>query len=67
MYVPGCTPRPEALLEGIVLLQQRIKNEDMAAKWRNEEFTTLQKTAALAQAKSAPAPEPIVVGGGPIE
>jgi NADH-quinone oxidoreductase subunit B len=35
IYVPGCPPRPEALLEGIVLLQQRIKNEDMAAKWRS--------------------------------
>ena len=61
IYVPGCPPRPEALLEGIVLLQQRIKNEDMAAKWRGEEYTSLQKTAALEAA------EPIVVGGGPIE
>jgi hypothetical protein len=24
------------LLEGIVLLQQRIKNEDMGARWRGE-------------------------------
>ena len=36
IYVPGCPPRPEALLEGIVLLQQKIRNEDMAAKWRSE-------------------------------
>ena len=41
------------------------KNEDMGAKWRNEEYTSLQATAA-AEAEAAQG-EPIVVGGGPIE
>ncbi|WP_409574604.1 NuoB/complex I 20 kDa subunit family protein [Thalassomonas sp. M1454] len=45
VYVPGCPPRPEALLEGLLLLQTKIANQPRPLSWIVGE----QSTSAITQ------------------
>ncbi|MGW5352409.1 NADH-quinone oxidoreductase subunit B [Streptomyces sp. NPDC004031] len=56
VYVPGCPPRPEALLQGILKLQEKIARESTGERYAAPRPSAAALSSGLVTPPPAPAP-----------
>ncbi|MGW3418592.1 NADH-quinone oxidoreductase subunit B [Streptomyces phaeochromogenes] len=59
VYVPGCPPRPEALLQGILKLQEKIARESLGERYGTSRPSTAALRSGLVQPPSAQSSTPL--------